>query len=250
MSDESRLTPGEIQKLRRLTTPTIFNGWELITKRNPARECFNLEPIHDFTPEQGIIAGFAVTVVVQVGGPRRDDNRDAWAALRHQLASIAGPKILVVQDLDKPKVYGSIFGEVAAATFRSLGCVGAIIDGGVRDINEIRSGGFKVLGRQPCVGHGVGTLVRSQCDVEVFGVRVSAGQLIHADQHGFLAIPKEDETHLLRAATFLDGVEAPLLQAARNVNGEDTRTFADSFDHAIDAFIDEVKHFTERRGEW
>ena len=40
--------------------------------------------------------------------------------------------------------------------------------------------------------------------ISVFGVTVRPGQLIHADQHGFLVIPEEDEEKLEEATSFMD----------------------------------------------
>ena len=40
--------------------------------------------------------------------------------------------------------------------------------------------------------------------ISVFGVTVRPGQLIHADQHGFLVVPEEDEPKLEEATSFMD----------------------------------------------
>ena len=51
---------------------------------------------------------------------------------------------------------------------------------------------------------------------QVFGRKVRPGQLIHADKHGFLVIPDEDQRRLLDAATFMDDNECDtLISAAR-----------------------------------
>ena len=63
-----------------------------------------------------------------------------------------GPKIVVVQDLDKPRLYGAFWGEVTSNFHRSVGCVGTIIDGGIRDMDEMGQAGFKALARGLCVG--------------------------------------------------------------------------------------------------
>ncbi len=99
---------------------------------------------------------------------------------------------VVVQDLDKPQVWGSLWGEVAAGIHRALGCVGAIVDGGVRDLEDMRAAGFKTLAQRLCVGHAWATPVRWGGEVEVFGTVIRPGQLIHADHHGFIAIADLD----------------------------------------------------------
>lgn len=248
--DDRRLSLEHLWQLRRLTTPTVYNGWELVTRHDPARDGFNIDEARDFAPDLGPMVGRAVTLAIRVGGPAAADNRERWARFRQHLADQpAGPKLLIVQDLDKPATYGSAFGEIAAHTFRSLGCVGAIIDGGVRDVDESRAAGFKVLARRACVGHGVGTLVRFGEPVEVFGRRVEPGQVVHADQHGFLAIPTEDEPRLLEAATFLDSAEAGLLAAAR-AGGLSAGQFLQQFDAAIDGYLAQVRARFPKRGEW
>jgi len=249
-SDSSeRMSSEAIWQLRRLTTPTVYNGWEQITAHNAARDGFNLEDARDFMPEFGPMMGRAVTAVVRVGGPAPADNRARWGRFREYVAAQPGPLIVVVQDLDKPAVFGSMWGEIGANTFRSLGCVGTITDGAVRDIDEMRAAGFKAIARRAAVGHGAPDLVGFSEAVEVFGRRVVPGRLIHADQHGFLVIPPEDESKLLRAATLTDSAEAGLLRAARDVGGKSSAGFLSGFDQAIDAFLDQVKSDLPKRGE-
>lgn len=245
-----RLSPQQIFRLRRMSTPTVYNGWERITAHDASREGFNPEETRDFAPELGPIAGRAVTCTVRVGGPAQADHRHRWAEFRRHVAEQGhAPSIIVIQDLDKPMLYGSVWGEIASHTFRSLGCVGAIIDGGVRDIDECRAAGVKVLARRACVGHGVGTIVAFGEPVEVFGRRVAPGQLVHADQHGFLAVPPEDEALLLDAAESLDAAEAGLLQAARDHRGGSVEFLA-RFDAAIDTFIAQAGKKFPSPGEW
>ena len=61
-----------------------------------------------------------------------------------------GPKIVVTQDLDKPNFVGSVWGEVNASINRAFGCVGAIVDGCVRDIDEVNAVGFKLIAARLC----------------------------------------------------------------------------------------------------
>jgi 4-hydroxy-4-methyl-2-oxoglutarate aldolase len=99
---------------------------------------------------------------------------------------------------------------------RALGCVGTIIDGAIRDVDEMTNAGFKALARRLCVGHAHVHPVRWNCEVEVFGRRVSPGDLIHADKHGFIVIEPEDQPHMLEAARFMDANECQtVIPAAR-----------------------------------
>jgi regulator of RNase E activity RraA len=169
----------------------------------------------------GAMIGYAVTVVCEPSNGAHKQNRpDNLSAYRRYLASVPGPKIVVVQDLDKPGFVGSYWGEVNANVHRALGCVGTITDGCIRDVAEMFYAGFKALASRLCVGHAHSGPVRWGCEVEVFGRTVKPGQLIHADKHGFLVIPEEDEAQLLEASRFMDTNECQtVIPAAREAAG-------------------------------
>ena len=215
------ISHGDIIQLKRWNTPTIYNGWEQITTHDRTKDAINLEETRDFMPQMGPMVGYAVTVVIQPGQPAHlKSNADAWSEYRRYVASVPGPKVVVVQDLDKPAVIGSFWGEVNSNTHRALGCVGTITDGAIRDVDEMTNAGFKALARRLCVGHAWVCPVRWGVAVEVFGQRIKPGQLIHADKHGFLAIPDEDVPSLLEAARFMDANECDtVIAAARGCAG-------------------------------
>lgn len=247
-----RLSEGELHELKRWNTPTIYNGWEQITRANIARDAFNLEPVRDFMPHLGPMAGYAVTVVTQPGNPEHSrNNPKAWSEYRAFLATLPGPKIVVVQDLDKPALYGAFWGEVTSNFHRALGCVGTIIDGGIRDLDEMNAAGFKALARGLCVGHAFSCPVRWGVEVEVFGRRISPGQLIHADKHGFLAVPPGDEPRLLEAARFMDANECrTLIHAARDTMGRTPQQICEALDKAGAEFGKAAREKFGRAGEW
>ena len=129
-------------------------------------------------------------MVIEPSNPKhRQDSPHAWSEYRRYVANVPGPKIIMVQDLDKSRVVGSFWGEVNSNIHRALGAVGTITDGAVRDLDEMNNAGFKALARRLCVGHAFSHPVRWNCEVEAFGRKVQPGDLVHADKHGFLVIP-------------------------------------------------------------
>ncbi|MBX3421197.1 MAG: RraA family protein [Pirellulaceae bacterium] len=238
MSQHSRaLSEAELLQLRRWNTPTIYNGWEQITSRDAAAPVTNLEVTQDFMPQMGAMVGWAVTLVIQPSQSSHKQNTSAWSDYRAYVASIPGSKIVVVQDLDKPHVIGSFWGEVNATVHRSLGCVGTIVDGAIRDVDEMTHAGFKALARRLCVGHAHSTPVRWGCNVEVFGTRVEPGQLIHADKHGFISVPQEDQQRLLTASVQMDVHECQtLISAARNSFGKSPSEMLNDINAAASQF--------------
>jgi len=247
----SSLTHSELLKLKRWNTPTIYNGWEAITKHDITKG-FNCEETRDYMPQMGPMVGYAVTVQVEPSNPEHPkQNSNAWSEYRRYVASVPGPKIVVVQDLDKPSVVGAFWGEVNSNNHRALGCVGTIVDGAIRDTDEMCNAGFKALARRTCVGHAYSTPVRWGIEVEVFGCKVKPGQLIHADKHGFLVIPEEDEARLLEASVFMDGNECnTVIPAARGAACKTVEELLQSIDMAGAKFSENTKSKFGTMGEW
>lgn len=239
----------DLLKLKRWNTPTIYNGWEQITKK-PRTSGFNLEETKDFMPEFGPMTGYAVTVTIKPSTP--GTNPDAWSEYRKYIASIPGPKIIVMQDLDKPDVIGSFWGEVSANTHKTLGCVGVIVDGAIRDLDEMKSAGFKALARRLCVGHAYAAPVNWGKPVEVFGTTVNPGDLIHADKHGFLIIPEEDQERILEASLFMDNNECnTVIHAALAYDFKNEQDkIAENMNEAAKKFNNAAVAALGKEGEW
>jgi len=250
--EKYKMSHAELLELKRWNTPTIYNGWEQITRSDSTRDGFNLEPVTDFMPQMGPMVGFAITVVIEPGNPEHPKNNpDAWQQYRDYVASIPDPKIVVVQDLDKPHLYGAFWGEVNSNIHKALGCVGTITDGGIRDLDEMNNAGFKGLARRLCVGHAKSCPVRWNCEVEVFGRKIKPGQLIHADKHGFLVIPDEDQAGLLEASRFMDSNECQtVIPAGRNTHGKTRQTILDEINQAAAKFSAAVAAKFGQKGEW
>jgi 4-hydroxy-4-methyl-2-oxoglutarate aldolase len=247
----SILPPGTLLQLERWNTPSVYNGWEQITGRDRARDCFNIEEVRDFMPQMGPMVGYAVTVVCEPSTKEHAErNPRVWSEYLDYVASMPGPKIVILQDLDKPRVIGSFWGEVNANTHKALGCVGTITDGAIRDLDEMTAAGFKAIARRLCVGHAYAAPVRWNCEVEVFGRKIEPGELIHADKHGFLVIPVEDQARLLEAVSFMDANECTTkIEAAKTSAGWTREQILAALDEADRKFADAAMARFGRRGE-
>jgi regulator of RNase E activity RraA len=234
------LSHDEMLKLKRWNTPTIYNGWEAIAKRDRLEVLCNREEVRDYMEYAGPMIGRAVTVVVDPSDTSALEHKKAHLlAYRKYVASVPGPKIVIVKDLGSPdRIIGSFWGEVNANIHKALGCVGTITDGAIRDVDEMRNAGFKALARRMCVGHAYSMPLQWGVDVEIFGCPVKSRDLIHADKHGFIIIPEEDQKELLASVLFMDANECEtLIPTARNATGK-------SLEQILQELSEAEEHFT------
>lgn len=246
------LTTAQLHKLRRWNTPSIANALEQISRADPLK-VVNLDETRDFMPEMGSIVGYAMTVVISGSDPRpKREQPENFARYRDYLASMPGPKIVVVRDADRPRCYGSIWGEVGANHARALGCVGTITDGAVRDLDEMKAAGFKAIARRLAVSHAHCWPLSWGGEVEVFGTKVKSGQLIHADKHGFIVIPSDGQKRLLEAARFMDDNECDtVIPAASDSAGGTTKQILAALSKAGARFgANTRRKFRTSGGEW
>ena len=99
-------------------------------------------------------------------------------------------------------VRSGIWGELLTTAARNRGCVGAIIDGAIRDVSKIREMGFPVFARSTCVYDSLNRqrVVDVDVSVELDGVAFHPGDLVFADEDGVVVVPQIVETEAIRRA--------------------------------------------------
>ncbi len=95
-----------------------------------------------------------------------------------------------------------IWGELLTTAAKNRGCVGAIIDGAVRDVPKIRPMNFPVFARATCVYDSLNRqrVVDVDIPVEIDGVKFCAGDLVFADEDGIVVVPQAVEKEAIRKA--------------------------------------------------
>jgi len=207
------LTAGQLAALRRFSTPTICNAIEMFEVR-PRTEGFMRPGIVCRFPELGAIIGYAATATFRAAQPAAEGTGVALQAYYEHIVAQPAPRIAVAQDLDDPPL-GALFGEVNASVHQALGCVGHITNGGVRDLEECRRIGFQFHSRCVQASHAYVHLESFGGPVEVGGLKVRPGDLLHADQHGVCLIPLDVAPEVAAACEAMEAVERPLIELAR-----------------------------------
>ena len=206
------LTEAELNALRALDTPTIANALEELDIR-PRTEGFMRPEIRCINPVEGTVVGYAVTGLISARhrSPNALGRADYWKAI----VAIPKPRMVVLHDIDYPDTIGSYWGEVQGNTAIGLGCVGAVTDGGVRDLKEAEAMGFPFWAKDVMVSHGYVHALAFNVPIGIGGVYVRPGDLIAADIHGAIEIPVDAARKVPAAAAVLQKREAIVIKAAR-----------------------------------
>ena len=205
----------EIQTLKRYSTPTLANAVELFDLR-PRNAGFMSPDVRCILPDLGVMVGFACTATIRSEQPpvgsRQISRYDYWKSV----LSVPLPRVAVIQDLDTPPAIGSFWGEVNGNIHRALGCVGTVTNGGVRDLDEVRNLGFHLFASHVVVSHAYIHIVEIEIPVKVGGVVVNPGDLIHADQHGVLIVPRDIIRELPEAVKNIEAKERTIIDLCKS----------------------------------
>ncbi|HWL43558.1 MAG TPA: RraA family protein [Ilumatobacter sp.] len=209
-----------LDALRAFDTPTVSNAIDSLGLR-PAAEGYTYPPVHAVTAPSAPVVGYAVTAAIRTVAPfaDADEQRAAMLPLYPAVASVNGPKIVVVQDLDHADgldSVGCLWGEVNVTLCQAMGAVGVVTDGLVRDVPDVEALGFHYVARGIGVARGNTRVVSTLEPVAVGGLTVTTGDVIHADRHGAVLVPADLVDDVLAAAERINASEARLLEWARS----------------------------------
>ena len=213
----TELTDDLITQLQSIDTPTVCNALELLT---PERRGYGytVRPLVCTRPELPPMVAVARTATIRAAHPshlRGAEARDLQHAYYAYVDEGPKPSVMVIQDLDgEQRGYGSWWGEVNSNIHKGMGALGLITDGSVRDIPDIAEG-FQLMADRIGPSHAYVHPVDFGRTVNVAGMRVMSGDLIHADQHGAVVVPWEIATQVKEAADTIARRERVIIDAAR-----------------------------------
>lgn len=128
----------------------------------------------------------------------------------------AGPRpaIAVIEDTDHPNCVAAWWGEVHSAVHKGLGMAGALTNGVMRDLDDMEPG-FPVIAGSIGPSHGFVHVREIGTRVDIVGLNVEEGDLVHADRHGAVVVPADIIPRLGAAIERLLSTEQIILEPAR-----------------------------------
>ena len=205
------LTTEQLNILSRLDACTLANAIETFHTRL-RNEGFADHSVHCQFPHLRPMLGYAATVKVRGSAPptaERDypDRTDWW----DYILSLPAPRVVVVQDIASKVGLGSLLGTVHVNILAALGCVGAVTNGAVRDLPAAEKLGFQLFAGSISVSHAYVHIVEFGTPVEVGGLKIQSGDLLHGDLHGVQSIPSSIADKIPRAAAEIVAREQELI---------------------------------------
>jgi len=125
--------------------------------------------------------------------------------------------LAVVEDLDFPRAIGAYWGEINCTVHKAFGISGTLTNGVMRDLDDLPSD-YPVIAGSIGPSHSFVRIEEINVDVNIFGLKVSPNDLVHADKHGALIIPNEIISELESAIIKLLDTEQIILKPAQKEN--------------------------------
>jgi regulator of RNase E activity RraA len=205
-----------VDALRQYDACTLANAIETFQLRL-RNEGFTRGATRCVVPGLRPMVGYAATLKIRSASPPTGtrtylDRTDWW----DYILSVPGPRLIVAQDIGPSPGLGALFGEVHANIFRALGAVGALTNGAARDLPALAALHFPVHAGNLTVSHSYVHIVEFGTPVEVDGLAIKSGDLLHGDQHGVQSIPSEIAPRLPAVADDLTAHEQAIVALCRS----------------------------------
>ena len=205
-----------LELLRRVDTPTVCNAIEVAQGQRGFAD-FTRGTMLCSAPAEPAIVGYARTARIRAIDPPQEKAEVIRARRMTYYAYISqGPRpaLAVVQDLDGPGAIGAFWGEVNTNIHKAFGLCGALTNGVMRDLGDLPEG-FPVVAGSIGPSHGFVHVVDFDCPVEIQGLTVAPGALVHADRHGAVVVPDDVISKLADAIAQLVASEQIVFDAVR-----------------------------------
>ncbi len=226
-----------LEELQAYDTCTVSNAIEKFHVRT-RNEGFVNGSVRCMFPRFSPKAGYAVTARIRtsstpIAGRWYYERMDWWS----YLLSIPAPRFIVAEDVDHIPGLGALFGEIHAYISKALDASAYLTNGAVRDLAGIEAAGVQAFAGNVAVSHAYAHIVEFGEPVEIGGLQIRPGELLHGDQHGVVAIPISIAGEIPKVAAEMLQTEKELIELCR------------SPDFSFQKLTDKIHHVSSKAGK-
>ncbi|MEZ5344936.1 MAG: RraA family protein [Pyrinomonadaceae bacterium] len=178
-----------ISFLQTIDSPTVCNAIELLDIR-PGHVGFTSNAVKCLYPELGPMAGYAVTVQMETVTQMVPRDPNVTMKLYEAIDASPNPVVIVIQEIGEYKEFAAHSGDVMTTLVQNFGAIGLVSDCNVRDFNEVKELNFHTFAAGLSASHVYCRIADVGMPVQVHGMTVQQGDIIHGDINGVVNVPK------------------------------------------------------------
>lgn len=201
----------KLEALGEYTSPTIIDA--LAQNGVDSTQGFTHGNLKCHFPSQAPVAAIAFTVEIETLNPNveKPGPGPLFIELLHQIQSTDYPVAVVAQEVGVSGSYAAHCGEVLASSLKAVGAKAVITDGAIRDYSKLKDLGMHFFSRGIAASNARARTVRINSKVEVEGLVVNHGDILHLDANGVVSVPQEKIDEVLTAAKKISESETGLI---------------------------------------
>ena len=211
------MTKSEIlNQIAQFDTPTMCNALEVILGSRTAVG-FTRQQVVTADSKLPSIVGYAVTAKIRAASPptiSQEEVQKNRLSYYDYISSKKEQTVVVIEDTDFPNCIGAFWGELNVAIHKGLRINGTLTNGLLRDIGMLDEG-YQVIAGSIGPSHAYVHVTELECNVNILGLEVKPGDLIHADIHGAMVVKAKHLEAMPDAIRIVTEREKPILKAAR-----------------------------------
>jgi 4-hydroxy-4-methyl-2-oxoglutarate aldolase len=177
-----------IQQLTEFDTALLANTIGYVDP-TPAHEWYMGSSIKSTNPSLGPTCGVAVTAELDTSSPNNPSDTKLWWELLEIIQKTAEPVVLVVKTVGSRPDHECVMGDGMGKMLNSVGCNALVTNGGVRDVVGLNTVPFVAYCSGITIHHCALRWTKIQGPVEVGGITVKPGDIIHANNEGVIKLP-------------------------------------------------------------